>query len=441
MKRLFIPVLAPIMFLMACKKEQEVVNILPKTSSSTLIKLNIDKVINDSTIVLRWDKLTVKNFKAYNLIRSAKVIKNGEFKTISELIKTYSSADSLAYAEGSMPFSSEVNYTLTAVTDSGRIAAYSSVTYQRPNVYLMTVVSDMLIDKSRKIIYLINKDNGTIICYDYAASKVLKTTTLNTGLGYSSLGNYDGGVNNELYAPTNDGWLLILDPSDLTVKDKIYVGGTYVGSVVALNGKLFISSSDLSFNLMQSKSLKVYDRATKQVITRTGTYSYTRIAVLDSVNYKMVDVTFSLIPTDLSFYQFGLDGSLVKTFPDSYHGDHDLDGNIIRVFPDGRKFITGGSGAVYTDSLKFQTSLTYPYSRQLIDFDFNTTGDIIYAANKQEKKISAFAYPSATVGQTFATILYPQKIFRDGNELICVTSESRDSYYNNAICLVEKFKL
>jgi hypothetical protein len=437
MKQLCIPVLASIIFLIACKKEQEVVNVLPKTSSN-LLKVSIDKILNDSTILLRWDKSAIKNFKSYGLSRSARVMKDGVFTNVSELIKTYWSADSVTFLETSMPFANDITYTVTVVTDSGRIGGYGSVTYQRPNAYLQATVSDMLTDKSRKIIYLINKDNGTIISYDYAASKVLKSATLNTPLGYSSLGNYDGGTNNELYAPTSDGWLLILNTSDLTVKDKIYVGGTNVGSVVALNGKLFVSSSDLSFNLMDTKSLKVYNRATKQVITRTGVWSNTRIAVLDSANYKMVDVTFNLLPTDLNFYQFGADGSLVKTFPDAYHGDHDLDGNIIRVFPGGSKFITAGSGTVYTDSLKFQTSLTYPYSRQLIDFDFNNTGDIIYAAFSQEKKISAFFYPSAIVDQTFSTKLYPRKIFRDGNDLICVTT---DNSYSNPICFIEKFKL
>jgi hypothetical protein len=151
----------------------------------------------------------------------------------------------------------------------------------------------------------------------------------------------------------------------------------------------------------------------------------------------MIDLTVSLIPVDLSYYQFSKDGvSLIKK-EDQYHGDYPMDANIVQSFPDGSKFITSSSGTIFNKSLVFDHYIKQygNYS----DFAFNEDGSLIYAAYWAEKKIEAVTYADATTTNSYNTTFYPYKIFRDGNSLICVNK----TYINAQMTylLVEKISL
>jgi hypothetical protein len=299
-----------------------------------------------------------------------------------------------------------------------------------------------LIDRQQKVTYLINRDSGLVVSYNYATNKVLKTTNLKRQVGYSALGSFAGGVNNELYMPTTDGWLYILDAATLTVKDKIYVEGDVVGSVVASNEKLFVSSSDQSFGTFYNNSLKIYDRKTKMVTGRTGEWNNTRLVLLSgsSANFELLDLTINLAPVDVNYYKIDPFGVPISMVNDPYHGDHPLDPNIVQAFPDGSRFITSELGAVYTTKdLIFEKSLV-PYGN-FRDFAVNSNGSTIYCITANEKKITAISYPSTTVQRTFTTQLNPVKIFIDGNQLICITMSNNSYYNNNPVFFVEKFNL
>lgn len=427
----------------SCKKEQQTVyNIIPVSHTSGTFTLQIDKTINDSTLVLKWSRFPGKGFKQYTLNRAAEVFKNGEFTSIGEQLKTFTNPDSLTYLDKSMPFASDIQYTITAVADSIKDYTVAYYTYRRPNTYPRLRVSDALIDRQQKVTYLINRDSGLVVSYNYATAKVLKTTNLKRQVGYSALGSFAGGVNNELYMPTTDGWLYILDATTLTVKDKIYVEGDAVGSVVASNEKLFVSSSDQSFGSFYNNSLKIYDRKTKMVTGRTGEWNNTRLVLLpgNNVNFELVDIPFNLTPYDLNYYTISPLGVPLSMVDDPYHGDYPLDPNIIQAFPDGSRIISSSSGSVYTTKgLLFEKSLS-PYGN-FRDFAFNSSSSVIYCITANEKKITAISYPSATVQRTFTTQLLPVKIFTDGNQLICITMSNNSYYNNNPVFFVEKFNL
>ena len=140
----------------------------------------------------------------------------------------------------------------------------------------------------------------SITLLDYTG-KILRSVDLPISIGFCSLGDFNG--SKELYVPENDGWLVILDAGTLQLKDKIYIGGYNVGSVVAANEKLYISSTDMSYG-GYSNCTKVYDRATKDLIGRTGYWDGTRLMKLEGTSVEMIDITINLMPVDLSYYQF-----------------------------------------------------------------------------------------------------------------------------------------
>ncbi|WP_205502344.1 YncE family protein [Rufibacter psychrotolerans] len=423
-----------IIFLASCEIiENEIVEIKPKARDITL---KVDQVYNDSTISLRWDKYGASDFKKYSLFRYATVLQNGQLIQQRKELKSFDSPDSVTYMERDMPRSLRVVYQLYLSTDTATYAA-GGASYTRPDITNVGLFNDALINTDKDYLYLCDMGTGTIIIFNYATNKAIRKLDLKGPIGYSALGSY-GGYLNELYVPDANGWLYILDALTLETKEKLYIGGYQVTSVVEEAGKLFVSSSDLSFERMDDNSLKVYDRATLKLVGRTGTWSNTRLVLLknpvsQTADIELIDITTNILPTDLTYYRFNSSGNPLAKREDSYHGDHPLDPALVKAFPDGQRFITASSGAVYNKNLQYEKVLapSYTYNGRYLDFAFNGSGSLIYGVLNNENKIVAIDYPSGTITNTYATSLKPYRIFRDGNQLICLTKPefSADSYF------------
>jgi hypothetical protein len=417
---------------LSCKKEiKEVVVITP---APTPTQLKIDRIINDSSIVLNWSKFTGK-FQKYLLVRSATYLKNGEFGSFVEPVDSSSDLNHLNFTENRMPLARDIYYDLYVSNDTTQYnrgyRPAGRVYYQRPNSLVFCIPKDVLIDKQQQWIYITEQNKITIVDY---TGRIIRSNDLPVSIGFCSLGDFNS--SKELYVPVNDGWVYILDAATLQLKDKIYIGGYNIGSVVAVNGKLYVSSSDMSSG-GYSNCTKVYDRATKDLVGRTGYWNGTRLMKLEGTSVEMIDLTINLIPIDLSYYQFSAAGVPLIKKEDPYHGDYWMDANIVRSFPDGSKFITSSYGTIFNKSLVFDRYIKQ-YGGSYSDFAFNADGSLIYAAYGTQKKIDAVTYPDATTIKNYATAFYPYKIFRDGNSLICInkTTTAQTSYL-----LVEKINL
>lgn len=418
---------------LSCKKEiKEVVVITP---APTPTQLKIDRIINDSSIVLNWSKFTGK-FQKYLLVRSATYLKNGEFRSFVEPVDSSSDLNHLNFTENRMPLARDIYYDLYVSNDTTQynrgFRTVARVYYQRPNSLVFCIPKDVLIDKQQQWIYITEQNKITIVDY---TGRIIRSNDLPVSIGFCSLGDFNS--SKELYVPVNDGWVYILDAATLQLKGKIYIGGYDIGSVVAANGKLYVSSSDMSSG-GYSNCTKVYDRATKDLVGRTGYWNGTRLMKLEGTSVEMIDLTINLIPIDLSYYQFSAAGVPLIKKEDPYHGDYRMDANIVRSFPDGSKFITSSSGTIFNKSLVFDRYIKQ-YGDSYSDFAFNADGSLIYAAYGTQKKIDAVTYPDATTVKSYATAFYPYKIFRDGNSLICVSKTNINAQMS--YLLVEKINL
>ncbi|WP_162054269.1 YncE family protein [Pontibacter pamirensis] len=430
-----------ILLLSSCEvTENEIVEINPDARDLTI---KVEQVYNDSTISLRWDKYEASDFKKYSLFRYASVLHNGRFEQQHEEIKSFTSTDSVTYTEREMPHALRVSYQIHLITDTASFSP-NSVTYTRPDITNIGSFSNVLINTDKDYLYLYNMSTGAIMLYDYGNNRAIRKISLQSKIGYSALGNY-GGTQNELYVPDEHGWVYILDALTLETKDKIYVGGFQVTSVVAAAGKLFVSSSDQSFSGMNDNSLKVYDRATLKFVSRTGEWENTRLVLLENLasqtsDIELVEITTNIIPTDLSYYLFNSSGEVTAKREDKYHGDHPLDPALVKAFPDGQRLITSSSGAIYTKNLEHEKDLLpyHTYNGQYRDFAFNSSGSLIYGVLNDEHKIAEIAYPSGTVTKNYPTQFKPYWLFRDGSQLICLTIPQ--SYYEPYF-FVEKINL
>jgi len=434
MRKVILYLIVSLLFLSCTKETEEVIEITPAAKPAT-VQLKIDQVINDSTIVLKWSKYT-GTFQKYRLVRTATYLKNGQFSSFAEPVDSSTDVNHLSFTENRMPLARDISYDLYVSKDTTGynrgFQLMTRVAYQRPNSLFYGTPTDVLINKQQQKLYITEQNKITLV--NYVTGRIITSKDFPVSIGYCSLGDFNG--SNELYVPVNDGWLQVLDAVTLQLKDKIYVAGYEIGSVVAANGKLYISSSDRALG-GYANCIKVYDRATKSVIGRTGFWDRTRLLQLEGTAVEMIDLTISLSPIDLSYYQFNPDGTPLVKKQDSYHGDYTMDANILRSFPDGSKLITSSSGTIFNKSLTFDRYIKQYGSYS--DFAFNSNGSIIYAAYKSEKKIDVVTYPATTTISSYATSLYPYKIFRDGNTLICVGRATTSQQLN--YLFVEKVNL
>lgn len=417
--------------LAACKKEKEYVINPPKFSNF----LTLDQVINDSTLVLKWGKYTGENFKRYVLKRRSVYIKNGVIKEYDEPIDSSVDIEHLTFTDKT-PFTREINYMLYVIykgnTWQDTITSLGSVYYKRPNTFLGGDVNDALIDRQNQKLFIVTGGKKvTILNY---GSRQVASTELPATIGYCALGNYNG--NDELYVPVNDGSLHILDAGTLQLKERIYIGGTTVSSVAAYNGKLYISTSNNSESLYKN-SIKVYDRAGKNIVTSAGYYQNTRLLPLDGTSLEMIDLTISYTTKSLNYHKFSADGMLISETKNSDYFNSKLDASVMRSFPDGSKFITSYYGSIYDKSLSLLGEVGKGAYR---DFAFNSDGSVIYGANSNPQRIDVISYPALTTTRSYSTMANPLKIFRDGNSLICVSMYgSYASEYN--YLFIEKINL
>jgi hypothetical protein len=416
MKKVF-PYLVCFLFALSCKKENKEVIVITPATGATQVQLNIDQVINDSTLVLKWTKVT-GDFQKYRLVRNATYLKNGQFGTFIEPVDSSNNVNHLSFTENNMPLARDIYYDLYVSKDTTRsnqgFQSVARVYYQRNNSLIFGTPADVLINKQNQGLYVTEQNRITLV--NYTTGRIVVSKELPVNIGYCSLGDFGGTT--ELYVPVGDGWLHILDANTLQLKDRIYVAGYTIGSVVAVNGILYVSSSDRSLG-GYANCIKVYDRATKNLIGRTGYSEITRLLILEGTSVEMIDLTMQTMPVDLCYFQFSAAGVLLSKKQDAYHGNYLMNPGIVRSFPDGSRFITSSSGTIFNKSLTFERYLKQNGSYS--DFAFSNDGSLIYAAYGTQKKIDVVSYPAAATISSYATAFYPYKIFRDGNSLICVS--------------------
>src|SRR5262245_21096644 len=110
--------------LLACKKDEEIV-VIPATANN--IELEIDRVINDSSIVLKWSKFTGNKFTKYRLMRYATYVKDGQLGNFAEAVDSSNDVNHLSFVENDMPLAVDISYYINVINDSMRILASDQV--------------------------------------------------------------------------------------------------------------------------------------------------------------------------------------------------------------------------------------------------------------------------------------------------------------------------
>jgi hypothetical protein len=424
MRQLYLfPFLALLGVLVSCKKEVD----SPQVFSDKIVLR--DPELRADSLALTWSQLDNTAFQGYAVLRRISPTDQGQL-----LNSSYPALTTTHFTDADVPYAPYVEYEVQGRLAAGQPISSNRVSYQRPEIKTLSVQPfDVQFDRQRRQLYFFDK-TGVISQYNLATNQLTKTLNTAATIGYCDFGTYQGV--SELYVPRNDGWVFIYNAQTLEKIDQINVGSA-AACVVASNGLLFVSTSSTASTYgYYYRPLRVYSRASKNLLSEAGSETSSRFKRVPNTTTDLVELTLNISPVDQHYYGFTASGTPTTNFADRYHGDYPVDASLFEIFPNGSKYITSTAGTIFTKDLVYEASLPKG-NLTFTSFDFDAAGQAIYAGTTT-KSVEIYATNGYTHQRSLKTKAYPYRIFQDGsNGVLCISSVtpvgSSSYYYNNVI--------
>jgi hypothetical protein len=395
MQRYLFPLV--LLALLSCRQDA------PAPAITTTIKLDELALPSDSVAVLHWSTLNNPDFESYTVVcKEAPTDPPPQFPVFT----TTKQADATCTHQW-VPYTDYVQYQVIGRLTSGQTIESNIVTYRRPQIktFMAPVFHVLFEDQSRRLLFF--GSDGKVVQYDVASGQVRKSLDLGGAISYASFGTYQGV--RELYVPCKDGRLLIFNATTLDPITEIATGGGYLADVLAFHDLLYLSS----YYSSAISQLAVFDRATKRLVTQTGSvnYSGTRLYPVPAVPNAFIGVTLGLTPCDQALYQFSAAGSFLSKTPDKYHADYPLDPLLFEFLPGGNRYISGEQAGIYTRNMEYVASLDAGKSH-FTSFGFDASRNLLYAGSVS-RLVKVFSLADYAPVRQFKTRVYPLKLFKD----------------------------
>lgn len=324
------------------------------------------------------------------------------------------------YYDNKVPYSESVFYYIKAYNSEGYSSKSNTVESKGSPVYEINAKQAEILPNSSMIYF---RSGNKITSFDYEEMTIKNQSSFDGTIGYFNIEN--NGFGNELYIPNSDGWIYIYDLSTFELKESISVGVPVECVVSNGSGLLFTSVSPSPW---WEDPIRVFNRTSLSFIDGGGDHDDTRLKLLPSEN-EIIEITTSISPIDMDYYQFDLSGNFTQHKNDKYHGDHPLDPDIFKISPSNNYLITSNKGAIYSaDATMTYIGLLPRGSEYFSDFEFSETS--IYAGLSTQKAIFVYDNTSFNKTREIKTKGYPVFLFRKADELIVISSPNQFSSYN-----------
>jgi len=389
-------------------------------------------IIENNQIKLEWNRPHIKNFDFYRIYRTTEPITNFDNYYYNGSIAQITDIDETVYYDN-LTLEENVYYTIVATSSTSEpIISNCQKLENSDQVIFDDSPYDVVFYPEGNKLFLFM---GTkIYSVDYELMEIADSIVLSSDENYGSLGNFNN--KDELYVSCSNGYLRIFDVNTLIETANIYIGGNIKSTVCDDNNILYIKTYE-----NWDGNLYSYNRSTlNQIDKYSGWYDYNgRIKHLKNSN-RIIEITSSISPDDLIYYDHDDNGFFMTANNDNYHSDHPLNHEIFECFPEGNFFITDKAGAIYNQNLGYVNQLGGSYSL----YEHFCIDDFIYAASSEKKEIWKFSKMYHTSVQNYPTLYYPKFIYKDGNQLIIIGYDYYDSYsssYGNIKYTIEKINL
>lgn len=412
-----------LLFLAGCKKDNNSSN---DTLPGTELKITIsDFQKSNDSVRISWSKLNIYQFQGYYIIRRNYEAKDTNQYNYNETIEVINDASTISFLDKDVPAVFYLEYqimgryydTETHVTKE----IFSNVmSFERPELKKFRFnPKDVLQDAANHKLYVIDNDSGKISILDYTSREITRQIFTFATLGFSSLGTFNG--TEELYVPRNDGWIYIYDANTLEKTDQIKAG-VKCYSVIYNNGKLFVVTDTSYYDY----ALKVFDRAGKNLITRTGTTEGPEhLALVPGSNTKL----FGIGNYWIFSFEYDANGHYVS-WSDANFSSSGYTYRAFETFPNGQGFITSKTGSVFSNSLALVQNLPYG-NNEYSAFTFNSPLTSLFAGCSNYKHVVEYSCSGYSELQTYPCKGYPAAVFFDAGNLIVLSSAYGSSWYGD----------
>jgi hypothetical protein len=377
--------------------------------------------ISDSDRFLRWND--VDNAEEYKISRSVK--RNGV--TGDPVVLESVSFLTLDYVDKDVPLGGELQYTITATTtDKKEIKSNVATSPGAAKLLIHPYQMKLMPEKNLVVI----RDYNTIFLVDYQEQIITKRREFPSKLGEFDLATFNG--KKELYVPSSDHNVYILDPFTLDIIDVLSTNYSLQSVAVNSRGTLYLSSSH------GQAPLKLYNRGTLSFISQHDGETDCGIVLLS--DNKLLTVSKHIDPATMSIYTFNDQGNLISHMDDPYNWNYEMDSERLKV--SANHIVTSTDGFVYrADNLTWVKTLEGG-GPNYSDFEFSADGNFIYAAVTTSRSIYQYTINATPGATTIATNGYPWMLARNDNELIVLSSPTL--FYTNGTTnaiILERIKL
>ena len=364
--------------------------------------------VSDSKRLLEWGEL--ENAEGYQVWRSV------ERDGILQGPVLLDSVDflTLSYVDESVPLASQVQYYVETTINGRQVK--SNIVFSPGATYLpiLPYQMELLPDKNLAVV----RGYNSIFLVDYEEQIIVGRRDFSGQLGGFDLGKFNGEM--EMYLPSTDHNIYIVDPYDLSMIDTLMAGYSVSSVAVSSKGTIYFSCSH------SAAPLKLYDRATMNFISQHPGESNSGILLKSDT--VLVAISSTLSPATMSYYTFNDAGTLTSRSDDPYGWDYEMDSERFSV--SSQYVVTSTEGFVYTAdaNLTHVTTLSNGGST-LTDFEFSEDGGTIYSACSNAQRVNKHVINGSS-SSAIATKGYPWLLARKADELVLLSSPGAFSPWN-----------
>ncbi len=373
--------------------------------------------VSGNKVVIRWSSLGSAPVQSITLTRA---------DSARRIVSVISLAPTATEYADTFLLSRNIQYFVTARVVGGSIdqtVVSNTQNFTRPDIEFLGIVPNRaLFDRDSRSLLMTSLE-GDIALYDLDNKRTVRQIATATGITGFSLGTYNG--RKELYVSRYDGWLFIYDATTLDLVEQINIG-MGMGNAVYNDGKFFISTGSIGATLI------AYDRATKTKISDTaGYFSYMALRMLPGTATSLIGIYST---GQVQRFNFNSSGVFLSEQTSAFF-TQDIAISPFEVYPDGEKFITSGSGTIFSKDLQYLSGLPHG-SVYFNSFDFDNTNRHIYAGCT-EQQVSVYSMDNYQFIKTIQTKGYPIRVFYDNGTVISVSSDYGSPNYSS-VTFVER---
>lgn len=385
-------------------------------------------IVNNGQVTISWQKYSGSDFQNYEIYRTQDTLQYGE------LISSSSQISTLTYTDKTPPICTSLYYYVKITNADGlyRISKKTQVKNPAGKIFYYSPVS-AAIDPANPVVYIVDNASNKIKRINYETNQERSSALIPGTIGVISVG--DNGFGLEVYVPSSNGNIYVLDATSLDLKTSILTGIST--KCVVNNGNGYLVAS-LAPSPWWEQPVRTYSRSSGINVSSvsSGLFENSMLKFVPNTN-SIISISTSVSPIDMDYLEFNSSGVLVTSKEDTYHGDHDLNPSVFGISANGEYSVTGTSGSVYSIPNMIYKGAIERGALLFSDFVTNADGSIIYAATSNRSSIQIVHYPELSRSGEILTKGAPKFIFYRTNELISITPANSEAN----IFIIERLKL